>query len=252
MPISALADRAPATNRLIAALPRKDRSRLLASCEEVELVFGKALVEPGGRISHVYFPTDGSYISLITPVDGASSLEVGLVGNEGMHGVSLVLGIDVSLLHVLVQGGGRALRMSAAAFKREHRRSPALQRELNRYLYVLMGQLAQTAGCTRYHVVEARLARWLLMTADRAHSDRFRITHVFLAKMLGVQRTGVTEAANALHARGLIGYKRGDIRVLDRRGLEAAACPCYQAYRSTYQRILGKKERDLEAKSKDI
>ncbi len=234
-----LSVRVPATNRLIAALPSKDRARLLANCEEVDLVFARTLVEPGARIRHVYFPTDRSYISLLIPVDGASALEVGLVGNEGLYGVSLVLGIEVSPLQALVQGSGPALRMSAAAFKREVQASPALQRVLNHYLYVLMTQLAQSAACTRFHVIEARLARWLLMTQDRAGSDRFSITHAFLAWMLGVRRAGVTKAANALQARGLLTYKHGDVWVLNRRGLEAAACPCYTVDRKLYQNVLG-------------
>lgn len=235
-----LSDRAPTVgNHLIAALPSKDRARLLASSEEVKLVFGKTLIEPGGRIRHVYFPTDGSYISFLTPVDGGSGLEVGLVGNEGMCGVSVVLGSDLSPLHALVQGSGSALRLSAAAFKREVKDSPALQRQLNRYLYVLMTQLAQSAACTRFHLIEARLARWLLMTQDRAHSPQFHITHAFLAGMLGVRRASVTEAAKALQARRLITYHRGNITVLDRRGLEGAACACYQADQKVHRTMLG-------------
>jgi CRP-like cAMP-binding protein len=235
-----LSDRVPAAeNHLIAALPSKDRARLLASGEEVKLVFGKTLVEPGGRIRHVYFPTDGSYISLLTPVDGASGLEVGLVGNEGLCGVSVLLGSDLSPLRALVQGSGSALRLGAAAFKREARDSPALQRQLNRYLYVLMTQLAQSAACTRFHLIEARLARWLLMTHDRAHSGQFHITHAFLAWMLGVRRASVTEAANALQARRLITYQRGHITVLDRSALEGTACACYRADQKVYRTMLG-------------
>lgn len=234
-----LSDRVPAVgNHLLAALPSKDRVRLLASGEEIELVFGTVLIEPGRRIRHVYFPTNGSYISLLTPVDGATSLEVGLVGNEGMWGVSLMLGTDVSPLHALVQGAGPALRLSAAAFRRVLRDSPKLQLELNRYLYVLMTQLAQSAACTRFHLIEGRLARWILMTQDRARSDRFDITHAFLAWMLGVRRAGVTKAASALQARSLITYKRGNMTVLNRQGLEGTACACYQADQSVYQRML--------------
>ncbi len=229
----------PASNRLIAALPVKDRNRLLASCEEVNLVFNTVLNEPGDRIRHVYFPVD-SYVSLITPTDGAACLEVGLVGNEGMHGVSLALGIDVAPLHALVQGAGPALRMSATAFTKAHGRSPALRRELGHYVYVLMCQLAQSAACTRFHVVEARLARWLLMTHDRAHCDRFHVTHAFLAWMLGVRRPGVTAAANMLQKRNLISYRRGNVTVLDRRRLQAAACACYEADTNVYERMLGR------------
>ena len=229
--------RGAASNRLLGTLPAKDRRPLLALCEEVELGFGMVLDEPGSRIAHVYFPTD-SYISLITRPKGESSLEVGLVGDEGMHGISLALGIDVSPLDALVQGGGPALRLSAGRFRRELAARVSLQKALNRYLYVLMCQLAQSAACTRFHLIEARLARWLLMTQDRAHADTFQVTHQFLAWMLGVRRVGVTAAASALQRRHLITYARGVVTVLSRQGLEAAACSCYKINKKIYDRML--------------
>jgi CRP-like cAMP-binding protein len=230
--------RVNATNRILAALPSKDRERLLAHCEPVELMFADVIYKPGELILHVYFPTNSS-ISLVTPLEGSASLEVGLIGNEGMLGIPLTLGVDVSPFLALVQSSGPALRINVASFLRELGRSAALQRELNLYLYVLISQLGQTAACTRFHVVEARLARWLLMTQDRAHSDTFHVTHVFLAYMLGVRRVGVTKAASSLQKQKLISYHRGDVKILDRAGLEAASCQCYRAEKETYEHILG-------------
>ena len=229
--------RVPPVNRLLQALPSSDLRRLLADCETVEVAFAEVLYTAGERLSYVYFPIS-SFISLIMPIDDASSLEVGLVGNEGMFGIPLALGVDVSPVRAVVQGAGSALRMSAASFCREFGRSPALQREIDRYVFVHVSQLAQTAGCTRFHVVEARLARWLLMTQDRAQANTFHVTQEFLAFMLGVRRVGVTKAASALQARKLIRYNRGDITVLDRRGLKAASCGCYKADRASYDRTL--------------
>jgi CRP-like cAMP-binding protein len=222
---------------LLEALPASDLRRLLAGCETVELAFADVLYTPRERLSHVYFPIR-SFISLIMPVDESASLEVGLIGNEGMFGIPLVLGVDVSPVRAVVQGAGPALRMDAATFCRELGRSQALQREIDRYVFVHMSQLAQTAACTRFHVVEARLARWMLMTQDRAHADTFHITQEFLAFMLGVRRVGVTKAASSLQKRGLIHYSRGDITVLDRRGLKTASCGCYRADQESYDRIL--------------
>jgi CRP-like cAMP-binding protein len=228
----------PATNRLLAALPHKDREQLLANCEKIELVFAEVLYRAGELITHVYFPI-GSFISLMTPINGGAGLEVRLIGNEGMLGIALILGVDVAPFNALVQGAGPALRITAPSFLRELEHSPALKQELKRYLYVSMSQLAQTAACTRFHVVEARLARWLLMTKDRAHSDHFHVTHELMAYMLGVRRVGITKAANSLQEKKLISYRRGDIKILDRVGLEAASCECYRADKETYERILG-------------
>ena len=232
------AGRATAANHLLEALPEDDRRRMLAGCETVELAFAEVLYTPEERLDHVYFPTS-SFIALIMPVDRCGSLEVGLIGNEGMFGIPLALGVDVSPVGAMVLGAGAALRMDAARFCRELARSEALQREIDRYVFVHLSQLAQAAACTRFHVVEARLARWLLMTQDRAHADTFHVTQEFLALMLGVRRVGVTKAASSLQERGLIRYSRGNITVLDRRGLKAASCGCYKADRESYDRVLG-------------
>lgn len=224
-------------NQLLAALPSKVSRGLIARCERVDLQFGAVVCEQGDRIQHVYFPI-GGFISLISSLDHRPRLEVGLVGSEGMLGASLTLGVDVTPLRAIVQGGGTALRMSAAQFSRELQHSPALEEELKRYVYVLMDQLAQMAACTHFHVLDARLARWLLMTRDRAHSDEFYITQEFLAYMLGVRRVGITHAASALQKRRLIRYTRGSMTILDGHGLEAVSCECYVVAKQMYNSVM--------------
>ena len=224
-------------NHLIELLPRTARLRLLAVCEPVELVMAEVLSEVGIPARYVYFPTK-SFISLVTPIKGKPILEVGMIGREGMLGTHLALGVRAAPLHALVQGPGAAWRIGAVAFRRELAHSSALQRGLNRYVYVMMMQLASAASCLRFHQIEPRLARWLLMTQDRAQSNNFHITHEFLAYMLGVRRVGVTAAASVLQRGGLIKYHRGEIQVLSRLGLEAAACSCYAADRESYAKML--------------
>lgn len=219
--------RVPVANSLLAALPGKDYQRLLARLEPVRLTFGEALYCPGEPISHVYFPTD-SLVSLLTLAEGHQALEVGMVGREGMLGIPLALGVSDSPVRALVLGSGMALRMTSAHFRNEFQQNLLLRREVYRYTYELMVQLTQTAACNRFHRVEARLARWLLMTRDRMQSNRFHLTQDLLGDMLGVRRVGVTKAAGALRLRKLIGYNRGEISILDGDGLEAAACQCYQ------------------------
>jgi CRP-like cAMP-binding protein len=229
---------APPTNSVLQALPRGNAKRLLARCKQVDLAYGDILCEPGARIRHVYFPNNG-IISLLTPLDGHASVEVGLVGKDGMAGMGVFLGASVSPVRLLVQGAGTATRMEAARFRDELKRNPVLQRELNHYLYVFMAQVAQTAACNRHHLLDSRLARWLLMTHDRLQSDEFLLTQEFLAHMLGVRRVGVNRAAKLLQTKGLIRYRRGRITVLDRRGLERASCRCYQAVNKIRDRMLG-------------
>lgn len=228
---------ATAQNHLIELLPRRDRARLLAVCEPFQLGLADVLCEPGMPTQHVYFPTEG-FISLVTLVEGSPGLEVGMIGREGMLGAQVALGVATAPVRALVQGTGVAWRVAAPAFKNELGRSPALQRNLGKYVYVLMAQLAGSAACLRFHQLGPRLARWLLMSQDRAGADAFHVTHEFLAYMLGMRRVGITAAASELQRRGLIEYHRGELTVLDRAGLEAAACGCYAADRHSYSTVL--------------
>jgi len=230
--------RTAVSNRLIDTLPIRDGTRLLAGCELTELGSGEVLCESGDRIGHVCFPLN-SVISLVTALDDGEEMEVGIVGNEGMLGTSLVLGVNMALQRAVVQGAGGALRISAGAFERQLRETAALRQGMHRYVYVTMRQLAQTAACTRYHLIEARLARWLLLTRDRAHSNQFHITHEFLAYMLGVQRVGITRAARSLQDRGLIDCRRGQMAILDGAGLERSSCHCYRQGNDMYDLTLG-------------
>jgi CRP-like cAMP-binding protein len=224
-------------NLLLDSLSRRERQRFVAGCESVDLAFGDVLCEQGERFRHVYFPT-GGFISLLSDLDERLSLEVGLIGVEGMLGASIALGVDIAPLRAIVQGAGAALRMDTARFSRELAPRPGLSTALDSYVYVLMSQLSQMAACTRFHLVEARLARWLLMTRDRAHSDEFHLTQSFIAYMLGVRRAGIVRAARSLQRRKLIRYSRGNIRILNAAGLEAASCSCYAAARQTYAQLL--------------
>lgn len=220
----------PIANRLLAALPKKDYQRLLPEMERVPLIFGDILYEPGDTISHVYFP-DNSIISLLSSVESQKLLEVGIVGNEGVAGVPVILGGRASLNRCLVQSAGTAMKMRTSVLQREFKRDGTMQRLLHRYLHALLTQISQSAVCNRFHTMDARLARWLLMTRDRVASDEFRLTQDFLSDMLGVRREGVSKAAGAFQKQKLIKYRRGYITILKRAGLEALACECYRIIR---------------------
>jgi CRP-like cAMP-binding protein len=220
-------------NHLIELLPRRERNSLLALCEPADLVLSEVLHQPGDTLRHVYFPTE-AFISLVVQVDEHPGLEVGMIGREGMLGVGLALGVGSTRLRALVQGPGACWRMTAAAFRREVAASAPLKQLLDRYIHVLVTQMMASAGCLRFHLIGPRLARWLLMSQDRAHGDQFHVTHDFMAYMLGVRRVGITVAAGHLQRQGLISYRRGELTVLDRQGLEAAACSCYAANRQAY------------------
>ena len=223
-------------NRILASVPIKDRGRLQSQLEPVALKFRQVLYEPGLKIRHVYFPID-SLISLLTAVDKRRTLEVGMVGNEGMAGMPFILGVGKSGVRALVQGSGLALRMPSGPFLQEFNQNPALQHALYRYTFALMTQISQTAACNRFHDADARLARWLLMTRDRVGTGEFLLTHAFLGHMLGLRREGVTQAASALKRRGVISYSRGKIRILSNKKLEAASCTCYRAVQSIFKRV---------------
>jgi CRP-like cAMP-binding protein len=229
--------RARATNQLLAGLPDVDRRRLLDRATSVELEATEVLYEPGARIRAVYFPTGGS-ISLVAKLDGHDQLQVGLVGDEGMLGTPLVLGVSSAPTLARVQDDGCAWQIESNRFIEALEFSIALRSHLKRYVHVVMCQSTQTVACTRFHVIEARLARWLLMTRDRTHSDHFHSTHEALSSILGVRRAGVTHAAGALQQQKLIHYSRGEITVLNLQGLETAACDCYFANRSAYSRTM--------------
>ena len=230
--------RARGANRLLAPLSARDRRRIALCGDVVELGLDDVLHEAGTHLRHVYFPIGGC-ISLTTPTETSAGIEVALVGSEGMVGLPLLLGVPASALHHVVQGPGGALRIGVAAFSKELDRNRALRRRLGRYAYVNLHQLAQTAACIRFHTVEQRLARWLLMAHDRSSSDSFHATHRFLADMLGVRRAGVTNAATALQRADFIRYRRGVVTILQRGGLRQRACGCYAAASKIYDQMLG-------------
>lgn len=237
MKIRAPAQQSAAQNQLIARLETPERLRLLAHCEMVQLRPAEVLSEPGAPVRHVYFPVQG-FISMVALIEGNRGVEVGMVGNEGMLGSQIVLGVAVAPLHALVQGAGACLRMRTDACRSELTRSPALLDALHRYLYVQMAQMAISAGCLRFHLLGPRLARWLLMRHDHAAADSFPVTQDALAYMLGVRRAGISAAASAMQERGLIHYSRGDFTVLDRRALQAMACSCYAAGKRCHADVL--------------
>jgi len=213
-------------NRLLAMLSKKEYGRLLPKLTTVSLGFGQEVYECGKTIKYVYFPND-SIISLISEGPEESGLEVGMVGNEGMAGLPVFMGVNSSSTRALVQGAGTAMRMTSAAVRTEANRLGSLHRLLHRYSHSLLTQVSQSSVCNRFHLVDARLARWLLMTKDRLGAEEFPLTQEFLSTMLGVRREGVSKAAGELQAAKLISYSRGLITLLDRPGLEAKSCECY-------------------------
>ena len=219
----------PARNGMLAALPRAEYLRLLPALEQVRLELGEVLHEAGAPIRHVYFPVD-CVICLLTKVDSQRAVATGLVGHEGMVGISLALEVGVSSVRAVVQVAGTALRMPATRFTNEFQRGLQLQRQLYRYAQAKLDQARQIAACLASHRFEQRLACWLLMIGDRAKSSEMLLTQENLAAALNVRRVSVTTGSGSLRSRGLIGYNRGRLSILDRKGLEAAACRCYRPF----------------------
>jgi CRP-like cAMP-binding protein len=217
---------APPLNRLLAALPKDEYRRLLPNLELVPLIFGEVIYKAGDVIRHVYFPTTG-ILSLLAAAEERATLEVGIVGREGMVGLPIFMGVKTSRDFVVVQGVGAAMRMKAAAFLKECTNGGSLPRQLRRYTHSRLTQVSQGAACNRFHSIEARLARWLLMTRDRMEKDEFQVTQEFLSNMLGVRREGVNRAASGLQQANLISYSRGTLSILNRAGMEGVACRCY-------------------------
>jgi CRP-like cAMP-binding protein len=230
---------APSTNRLLSALPKYEYQRLLPELKPFPLIFGEVIYESGDLIRNVYFPTSG-IISLLAAVEDHATLEVGIVGREGMVGLPAFMGVKTSGNRAVVQGAGAAMRMKVAAFRKESDNGNSLTRLLRRYTHSQLTQIAQGAACNRFHAIDARLARWLLMTRDRMSSDEFQLTQEFLSNMLGVRREGVNKAAGALQQQHLISYSRGNLSILDRVGLKAIACDCYGIIKAEYDRFLPK------------
>ena len=224
------------TNQILATLPREEYQRLLADLEPVTLALGDVLHEPGELIQRIYFPNEGLLVSLQILIEHHRALEIGLVGSEGVVGLPWAQGIGTSSVRAVAQGTGTALRLDASHFGETLETCPTLQRALHRYTQALIAQITQTAACNRFHQVEARLARWLLLASDRLQSDPIRFTHEWLADLLGVRRVGVTVAASTLQQRGLIQYRRGHITILDREGLKTSACACYQKIKDLFDR----------------
>ncbi len=229
--------RAPPTNRLLAALSQDEYQKLLPDLKEFPLIFGEVIHRQGALVRHVYFPTSG-IVSLLADVDDGGTLEVGIVGREGMAGMSVFMGVKTSPNRVLVQGAGSALRMKADTLRGMTDNDGSLSRLLRRYSYSLWVQLSQSSVCNLFHPIDARLARWLLMTRDRMSTNEFPITQELLSSMLGVRREAVNQAAGRLQQERLISYTRGALTILKPAGLTALACKCYRIIKKEYDSVL--------------
>ena len=227
----------PHQNHLLDALPKDDYLRLAEGAEMVSLNLGDVLYEPGVKMRYVYFPTT-AIISLLYVMEDGASAEIAVVGNEGMLGISLFMGGDTTPSRAVVQNSGHGYRIKADFLKVEFERFGETMHLLLRYTQALITQMAQTAVCNRHHTIDQQLCRWLLLSLDRLPSNELTMTQELIANMLGVRREGVTEAAGKLQKAGLIDYRRGHIKVLDRPGVEARCCECYQVVKSETDRLL--------------
>lgn len=227
----------PRQNHLLAVLPKAERERLFPHLELVQMPLGKVLYESGGQMSHVYFPAT-AIVSLLSVMDNGASAEIAIVGYEGIVGIALFLGGETMSNRAVVQSAGSAFRLPGQLLQQEFNRAGALQHLLLRYTMAFLAQMAQTAVCNRHHTIDQQLCRWLLLSLDRLPSNELSMTQELIANMLGVRREGVTEAAGKLHHAGLIDYSRGRITVLDRLGLEARVCECYEVVRGEFTRLL--------------
>ena len=227
----------PHQNHLLDALPEGDYDRLKSQLELIPMALGQVLYEPGTRLRYVYFPTT-SIVSLLYVMEDGASAEIAVVGNEGMLGISLFMGGETTPSHAVVQSAGYGVRLKAQSLKQEFARFGPMMHLLLRYTQALITQMAQTAVCNRHHSVDQQLCRWLLLSLDRLATNELSMTQELIANMLGVRREGVTEAAGKLQEAGLIRYNRGRITVLDRPGLEARSCECYQVVKTEFDRLL--------------
>ena len=224
-------------NALLAVLPDAERARWLSHLEPVELPLGAVLCEAGNRLTHVYFPTT-AIVSLICVMDSGATTEIAIVGNEGVVGVSLFMGGESTTSHAVVQSAGQGYRLKANQMMEEFNRTGPVMYLVLRYTQALITQMAQTAVCNRHHSVDQQLCRWLLLSIDRLSAPEIEMTQELIANMLGVRREGVTEAAGKLQKAGVIIYRRGHIKVLDRQKLEKMSCECYEVVRRESARLL--------------
>jgi len=227
----------PQQNHLLAALPASDYERLAPHLELIPLKLGEVLYEPGVQLRYVYFPTT-SIVSLLYVMGDGASAEIAIVGNEGILGISLFMGVETTPSRAVVQSACYGYRLKAQLLKDEFQRFGPMLHLLLRYTQALITQMAQTAVCNRHHSVDQQLCRWLLLSLDRLASNELSMTQELIANMLGVRREGVTEAAGKLQEAGLISYRRGRITVLDRPGLEARSCECYEVVKKELDRLL--------------